>query len=231
MCRVSLSFSTSETRGKRERFRYDNRATRHVRDNTDCLPLWLTPPPSLALTPSSSPPRSVWDESHHHLRGGVSDYTRSRVRCPQTRLLPSASIIQRVHTLWIMSHNGGCVPVARTPRCRIRFVGIRDSYEHTGSTEFSKEKTSDEERSLLSKHRSMADYREKEIVTFVLWAEKESRSFLKRKKRKIIVRKKINKSFLFFVSLIACNKISRGSTIEFNWFCNTFVGLISGYSF
>lgn len=34
MCRVSLSFSTSETR---ERFRYDNRATRHVRDNTDRL--------------------------------------------------------------------------------------------------------------------------------------------------------------------------------------------------
>lgn len=115
MCRVSLSFSTSETRGKRERFRYDNRATRHVRDNTDRLPLWLTPPPSLALTPSSSPPRSVWDESHHHLRGGVSDYTRSRVRCPQTRLLPSASIIQRVHTLWIMSHNGGCVPSENPP--------------------------------------------------------------------------------------------------------------------
>lgn len=88
--------------------------TRCVTTPTACLsdsPLHPRSP-----SPHASPPRSVWGESHHHLRGGVSDYTRSRVRCPQTRLLLSASIIQRVHTLRIMSHNGGGMRArARTP--------------------------------------------------------------------------------------------------------------------
>lgn len=87
--------------------------TRCVTTPTACLsdsPLHPRSP-----SPHASPPRSVWGESHHHLRGGISDYTRSRVRCPQTRLLLSASIIQRVHTLRIMSHNGGMRARARTP--------------------------------------------------------------------------------------------------------------------
>lgn len=101
--------------------------TRCVTTPTACLsdsPLHPRSP-----SPHASPPRSVWGESHHHLRGGVSDYTRSRVRCPQTRLLLSASIIQRVHTLRIMSHNGGDACPCENPRCRIRSAGIHDSNE------------------------------------------------------------------------------------------------------
>lgn len=65
MCRVSLSFSTSETR---ERFRYDNRATRHVRDNTDRLsdsplhPRSLSPLPSL-LVPSGTRATTIYAEA------------------------------------------------------------------------------------------------------------------------------------------------------------------------
>lgn len=70
----------------------------------------LTHPSTFCLTPTGP----VSDEPPSSERGGVSDYTRSRVRCPQR-----ASFCRPINVYTrakVMSHNRRCVPFGHRPR-------------------------------------------------------------------------------------------------------------------